>query len=324
LTSGPFRKVELDPKALKADLGPPLVVNLVASKRLDYFDQKYPHGSQLAVLPGTFQFEYVSPYASEYSPVLPPLRTIEILPDQSMSANIAPDPRTWKATVAITADVAHFKEPDPLHCSHITEHGIFAVLREQKGMQDAIEQDYWSVPSKDVLRNSSSNFGIMSYGLRDFKELNAPNNYTPPASRGASITVAALADSRARYEIVAGNQALPIAPRAGESLKIKLPRIDVNHVELTQQPGGGQYFAYGKVRLYISTAQGGWKLLTFPSQRVLTNPSGYPSCRREDPVIRVDSFQTASGLDVIPGRYTVVVDYQVDGPNLSQEFEVTL
>jgi hypothetical protein len=92
----------------------------------------------------------------------------------------------------------------------------------------------------------------------------------------------------AQYELVVSPFfAVTVTPRSGEVVEIPVKRIDVHHVRVTREDGS-VYEAVGRYEVY-AWRDGAWAPVTF-----LGDPEAV-------------SFETGSGIDVLPGRYRVEV-----------------
>jgi hypothetical protein len=104
-----------------------------------------------------------------------------------------------------------------------------------------------------------------------------------------------------RYELVVNNMVEPLALTPGASLEIDLDRIDVNDVTVTGSDGSKQSVA-GTYEIYRDVS-GGWEKLA------LVGGDWWDGQGCGQVVVGRSSFPTKTGLDVLPGRYKVVVTW---------------
>lgn len=99
------------------------------------------------------------------------------------------------------------------------------------------------------------------------------------------------------HELIVSNIATPLAPTPGQTLDIFVKRIDVNDVRITRE-NGTTYTVPGSwnVERYVGPGPTGW----VPMMRGAYCPS---------------PFRTRTGIDVLPGKYRVTIEYSTgEGP----------
>lgn len=119
-----------------------------------------------------------------------------------------------------------------------------------------------------------------------------------------------------RYELVVNNLVLPLDLKAGESRSVYLKRLDVNDVRVTASDGTT---TYAKGTYSVSYDDGGvWRGLYLVGGAW---SNGIPCA-----VVTVGrgSFPTHTGLDVLPGKYKVVIEWTTAEGAKSSEHLITL
>jgi hypothetical protein len=103
------------------------------------------------------------------------------------------------------------------------------------------------------------------------------------------------------YEVVVSNVAMPLSLKPGDTKTIQLERLDVDDVEVTKETGE-VYNVKGNWELYREGPNASWVPVTFRAD--CSNSAGTQI-----------SFPTGTGLDVLPGKYRLVIRYTTgEGP----------
>jgi hypothetical protein len=114
------------------------------------------------------------------------------------------------------------------------------------------------------------------------------------------------------YEYVVNNMAMPLDLQPGQTQDLYVKRIDVNHVLVTREDGT-TYTQPGYYRVWRDV-NGLWQPVKLMS--------GDSNCYNV--TAGRDAFPTRTGIDVLPGKYKVVISYSTADGAKTQEHILTM
>ena len=171
---------------------------------------------------------------------------------------------------------------------------IFVVQRRAPFPGAADREPHWH----DVARaNAASHHDIESYLQMNGEAPSSVVYFSTPVLRGLQ-----------EYELVVSNVSRKVDLKIGQRMSVTIPRIDVNHVKVTREDGT-TYMVAGNYQVYREEAPGGnWVPILLKNMDTSCYVRG-----------SFASFPTRTGIDVLPGKYRVVITYATSEGGKTQE-----
>lgn len=265
-------------------------------------DQSVP----AVTLPGGYAFSLGLPILDDVKRDIAPgaIETVDLTPPER------------RVTIEVQAPVREFPNAPAAKCE--SERRQFLVWRETSdNFERGVINSGSAEPAAYDQKRPSDRMSRYSEarGIKAFHNFEISDSARKAGEVARYRAFPFTAEEKAQYEYVVNGLRQMITAKPGETQRVIVKRIDVNDVEVTRE-NGSTYMVKGTYQVFRENDEQNW----LPLKHVA---SQYNDCSG-DATTQASTFPTATGVDVLPGKYKIVISYRTEEGNRTQEHVVDL